>query len=243
VNWSRRSRRPGRTAEAEIESTSARASDPGHAAREIEQHYGRDDAALRGYAPLLGVFAATAAAATFAAWRSGQRPAPLSPFELGCMAMATHKVSRLVAKDAVTNPLRAPLHPVRGPGRRCRSGRAGYGYRCPQAVGELLTCPFCIGPWAAATFMVGHTFAPALTRAAVTVLSAVAVSDFLQLAYAAAQQRTTPPEERRANDRGPAPRIDRGPSRRTLCPITAGWPGGGAGSGSRANSPRTVSSR
>ena len=41
--------------------------------------------------------------------------------------------------------------------------------------------------------MAGHTFMPTLTRAATTVLSAVAASDFLQLAYAAAQQRTAPP--------------------------------------------------
>jgi hypothetical protein len=46
--------------------------------------------------------------------------------------------------------------------------------------------------------MVGHTFAPALTRAAVNVLSAVAAPDFRHLGYAAAQQRTTPLEERRA---------------------------------------------
>src|SRR4051812_16592045 len=87
----------------------------GRAAREIEQHYGRDGAALRGYAPLLGAFAVSAAAATFAAWRSGRHPAPLTAFEFGCMALATHKVSRLVAKDAVTSPLRAPFTRFQGP--------------------------------------------------------------------------------------------------------------------------------
>jgi hypothetical protein len=79
---------------------------------------------------------------------------------------------------------------------RWPSGVTGTGVR--KAIAELVTCPFCVGPWAAATFMVGHTFVPALTRAAVNVLSAVAASDFPQLDYAAAQQRTTPPEERRA---------------------------------------------
>jgi hypothetical protein len=38
--------------------------------------------------------------------------------------------------------------------------------------------------------------APTLTRAATSTLSAVAVFDFLQLGYAAAQQRTAPPETR-----------------------------------------------
>src|SRR3954466_9878167 len=87
----------------------------GRAPREIEQHYGRDDAALRGYAPLLAAFAASAVTATFAAWRLRRRPVPLTPFELACMALATHKVSRLVAKDAVTSPLRAPFTRFDGP--------------------------------------------------------------------------------------------------------------------------------
>jgi hypothetical protein len=94
---------------------SNRDSGAGRAARKVEQHYCRDDAALRGYAPLLGAFAGSAAAATFAAWRTGRRLAPLTPFELGCMGIATHKVSRLVAKDAVTSPLRAPFTRFEGP--------------------------------------------------------------------------------------------------------------------------------
>jgi hypothetical protein len=166
-------------------------------AREIERRYGREDAALGGYATMLGAFAVSAAVATFAARRSGRRPAALSPFELGCMALATHKVSRLVAKDAVTSPLRAPFARFEGPAGDAELAEEVTGSGIRKAVGELLTCPFCIGPWAAATFMAGHTFAPTLTRAAANVLSAVAVSDFLQLGYAAAQERIAPPEHRR----------------------------------------------
>jgi hypothetical protein len=169
----------------------------GRAARAIGQHYGRDDAAMRGYALLLGAFATSAAVATFAAWRSGRRPAPLTAFELGCMALATHKVSRLVAKDAVTSPMRAPFTRFQGPAGDAEVAEEVTGTGVAKAVGELVTCPFCIGPWAAATFMVGHTFAPTLTRATTNVLAAVAVSDFLHLGYAAAQQRIAPPEERR----------------------------------------------
>lgn len=168
------------------------------AAREVEHDYGRDDQALRGYVPLLGAFAVSAAAVSAAAWRTGHRPAALTPFEFACVALATHKVSRLVAKDAVTSPLRAPFTRFEGPAGDAELKEDVVGRGMRKAVGELITCPFCIGPWAAMAIMAGHTFAPALTRAATAVFSAVAVSDFLQLGYAAAQQRTTPPEQRDA---------------------------------------------
>jgi hypothetical protein len=166
------------------------------AVRDVEGHYGRGDRALRGYVPLLGAFAMGLVGMTIAVRRSGRRPAPLTPFELGCLALATHKVSRLVAKDAVTSPLRAPFTRFEGPADDAELDEDVTGSGVRKAVGELVTCPFCIGPWAATAFMAGHTFSPTLTRAATSVLSAVTVSDFLQLGYAAAQQRTAPPDQR-----------------------------------------------
>jgi hypothetical protein len=57
-----------------------------------------------------------------------------------------------------------------------------------HAVGELLTCPFCLDVWVASLFAVGLVVAPRLTRLVAGSFSAVAGADFLQLAYAKAQQ-------------------------------------------------------
>jgi len=52
-----------------------------------------------------------------------------------------------------------------------------------RALGDLLTCPWCIGPWVAALLALGLVTAPRPTRIVATVSSAVALSDFLHHAY------------------------------------------------------------
>ncbi|MGZ3146999.1 DUF1360 domain-containing protein [Lentzea chajnantorensis] len=52
-----------------------------------------------------------------------------------------------------------------------------------HAIGELLTCPFCIGVWAASGLTAGLVFAPRLTRLVSTALTAVAASDVLNVLY------------------------------------------------------------
>jgi len=63
----------------------------------------------------------------------------------------------------------------------------GRGVR--HAVGELLTCPFCMAHWIATAFGFGFVLAPDATRLVASVLAAEAGADFLQFAYAGAQSR------------------------------------------------------
>jgi hypothetical protein len=158
--------------------------------------YQRPDRATPGYVAVMGVFGVAAAGLAAAAARAGRRPPPTTPWELALLGLATHKISRLVAKDAVTSPLRAPFTRFEGSRGDAELAEEVRGSGPRKAVGELVTCPFCLGPWVATALLAGQTFAPGVARPATTVFSAVAVSDFLQLAYAAAQQRTPPPEER-----------------------------------------------
>lgn len=171
---------------------------PQDAVRRQEQAYGRPDRALPGYAGAMAVYATAAATAALVARRTGRRPARVGALDLAVLGLATHKIARIVAKDAVTSPVRAAFTEFQGSAgdAELKEDVRGTGWR--KSVGELLTCPFCLGPWVAGTFVAGSTFAPELTRAAATVFSTVAVSDFLQLGYAAAMQRTEPPEQRAA---------------------------------------------
>ncbi|MGW4500076.1 DUF1360 domain-containing protein [Micromonospora sp. NPDC004336] len=115
------------------------------------------------------------------------RPATADVVLLG---IATHKLSRLLAKDAVTSPLRAPFtrydRPI-GSGEVMEQVR-DQGSSTRHAIGELLSCPFCLAVWVATGLTGGLVLTPRLTRLVATALTAVAASDFLQMAYAVAQR-------------------------------------------------------
>ncbi len=52
-----------------------------------------------------------------------------------------------------------------------------------RAIGDLITCPWCSAPWVATGLLAGLTYRPRATRAVAGMLSAVALSDFLQHAW------------------------------------------------------------
>jgi hypothetical protein len=149
----------------------------------------QEDRPLRGYAALMGVYSLGVTAGAVALRRRG-RPLPnLGPGDIALIGLATHKLARRVTKDSVTSPLRAPFtryEGVAGPAE-LQEGVRGTGVR--KAVGELISCPFCLSQWVATGFTFGLLFAPRATRWTASVFASLALADFLQFAYAWAEQR------------------------------------------------------
>lgn len=141
---------------------------------------------LGGYLVTMGAFGALTAALT-AAGRLTGRPLPERPAtaDVVLISIATHKLSRLLAKDAVTSPLRAPFSRYAAPAGASELSEEvrDQGSSIRHGIGELVTCPFCLAVWAATGLTGGLVLAPRLTRLAAAALTATAVSDFLQLAY------------------------------------------------------------
>lgn len=146
-----------------------------------EQDYqGEHDRPLGTYVRILTVYGGVVATATVAAAVTGRRvPERIGLMDLGLMAACTHKVARLLAKDPVTSPIRAPFTRFEGV-----SGPSELKEEPRNTVGELLSCPFCIAQWAATGYVIGLVFAPRFTRLTGAAMTAVAASDWLQLAYA-----------------------------------------------------------
>jgi hypothetical protein len=110
------------------------------------------------------------------------------PWDLALLGLATHKLSRRISKDSVTSPFRRPFADVvghEGPGEVAQRVR-GAGVR--RAVGELLTCPFCVGQWVATGLVFTDTLSPRVGRLLTTVFATAAVADFLQFGYAGADR-------------------------------------------------------
>ena len=162
----------------------------GDGEKDIFEGYGGEQDALPPYAALAGVFNLILAVFFLAIRRSG-RPLPerISIRDIALLGVATHKLSMLVAQDAVTSPLRAPfteLQEKQSPKSMDEKPR-GTGLR--RSIGELLTCKFCVGQWVASFFTYGLVLAPAATRLVASIFAVVAVSDHLHQTYKALMER------------------------------------------------------
>ncbi|BFU46543.1 DUF1360 domain-containing protein [Krasilnikovia sp. MM14-A1004] len=159
--------------------------------RLCEEYAPHEHRPLGGYAVAMGGFGVLAASLAAAAKVTG-RPVPERPAasDVVLISIATHKLSRLVAKDAVTSPLRAPFTRYAEPGGSAEVNEEvrDQGSAVRHAIGELVSCPFCLAMWAATGLTGGLVLAPRLTRLAAVALTATAVSDFLQMAYSIAKE-------------------------------------------------------
>jgi hypothetical protein len=143
-----------------------------------------DTALLAEYALMMSLFALGVAALTGVARSRDLLPRKIKPFDIVLLGIATHKLTRIVAKDRITGALRAPfVHYVKSAGEgEVEEQPRGRGLQ--RAVGLLVSCPYCLGPWAAAALGFGLVFRPRLTRFFASILTTIALSDFLHRGYA-----------------------------------------------------------
>lgn len=174
----------------DTETKAANDSIGGRLAEEKRAYSAGEDRPLEGYLAAMATYGAFAGViAMAAASRRKDAPDRFSPLDIALAGIATHKLTRIISKDAVTSPLRAPFTRFRkpgGPAELVEEVRSEDGVR--HAIGELLTCPFCLSPWIATALTGGLVLAPRFTRAVTAVFSSVALSDHLQLTYARQQQ-------------------------------------------------------
>ena len=150
----------------------------------------RERPPLAAYATFAAVFHAAMAGAVVAAKRSGRDlPRHVRVGDLALIGTASFKLSRLVAKKKVTAFVRAPFTELEGKGGPAELEERPRGSGLQRAIGELLVCPYCLGLWASGGFHAGLLFAPRTTRFSASVLAAMTISDFLQIAFKAAEER------------------------------------------------------
>ena len=151
--------------------------------------YGGAELPLPEYAVLVATFSTLLTALLAHANHFHSR---LSVRDLVLLGVATHKLSRLIAKDKVAAPFRAPFAKfVKDDGAgEVEEDSRGAGMR--KAIGDLITCPFCVSPWAALALAFGLVLAPRAGRMLCGIFSAVAAAHFLHHAYVALENRKEP---------------------------------------------------
>jgi hypothetical protein len=155
-----------------------------------------EDRPLGGLLGAMGVYGAVVGVGT-AAVRASRKELP-SRVPLGdavLLTVATFRTARTIAKDPVTSPLRAPFTSFQG-----TSGEAEVAEEIREhggvkhAVGELITCPFCLAQWVGTAFVFGYVAAPRATRLAALTMTAVAGADVLQFVYDSVQNGALEPD-------------------------------------------------
>ena len=153
----------------------------------VQQAYG-EDRPLPAFAGLIVAYSGTVAGLTLLAARRRRLADSTSAADLVLFGIATHKLARIMAKDPITSPIRAPftrLEGTTGPAE-LHEEVVGDGWR--HAVGELLTCPFCLGQWIGTGFVFGGMLLPRATRAVASTFVVHAIADALQFGYAALER-------------------------------------------------------
>jgi hypothetical protein len=72
---------------------------------------------------------------------------------------------------------------VRAPVTRDEDATEPKPYGMERALGELVTCPYCIGVWAASGLSYALVLFPRETRLVTTIFGSQAVADFLNAAF------------------------------------------------------------
>ena len=96
--------------------------------------------------------------------------------DMARIGLASYKIGRLVAKDEVTSWVRAPV-------TRDAEASEPKPQGVERALGELVTCPYCVGVWAASGLSYALVLYPRQTRLATTIFGAQAVAAFLNAAF------------------------------------------------------------
>jgi len=162
----------------------------GLARAEKERYSGDQERPLGGYLTAMGAYVTvTGSLALAARLTKRQIRGGLGVTDVLMSAVATHKLSRLITKDPVTSPLRAPFTRYQGQSGPAELKEEVRGTGARNTVGELITCPFCIDMWVATGLVAGFVFLPRVTRLATDTLAILAGADLLQFGYALLEEK------------------------------------------------------
>jgi hypothetical protein len=133
-----------------------------------------DERPLPEYAALTGVFGAVLGGFLLVARR--RLPERVGFGDVIRIGLASYKIGRLIAKEEVASFVRAP---VTQDEETTEPKPEGF----ERVLGELVTCPYCIGLWVASGLSYSLVLLPRQTRLVTTIFGAQAVADFLNAGF------------------------------------------------------------
>jgi hypothetical protein len=168
-------------------------------ARQAAAYANGADRPLGGYLVIVAAYtAATASGVALVRRRDSKWQGSIPLRDAAVIAAATFQLARVVTKKPIASVFRAPFTQYEGTSGPAELEERVRGDGLRHAVGELLTCPFCMAHWIVTGFAFAYFASPDTTRLVATMLTAEAAADFLQYAHATVSER--------AAERQPSPR-------------------------------------
>lgn len=130
------------------------------------------------YISLIGIFTSLFGAVVLGKRRELER-FTVTPTDLALLSLATYRAGRLAAYDRVSEPLRALLTETVPDEYDAGENVVAEGAGVQKALGELVSCPTCVGTWAAAGMLYGLQVAPGPTRLFTGILAVSGMAEIL----------------------------------------------------------------
>lgn len=110
-------------------------------------------------------------------------PERIAPYDLLILGAASYRLSRIITKERVAAPLRSPVTKQSFDDSGLTNQEQPRGEGAERVLGELVTCPFCVGSWVAAGFTYSLVLAPRHTRFIAGILAVDAASGLLHCVF------------------------------------------------------------
>ena len=133
------------------------------------------------YLTLMGLFLG-AFAAFSRREQDARTPLELRPLDLALLGLATFRTGRLAVYDRVAEPLRAPVTETKPDEYGADQYVVAAGRGARKALGELVSCPTCVGTWVAAGLVYGLRIAPRPTRVFLSFMGTTGLAELLHSA-------------------------------------------------------------
>ena len=99
--------------------------------------------------------------------------------DLALIALATFRAGRIAAFARVTEPFRAPVTETVPDEFDAGETVVAEGTGVRKAIGELVSCPLCVGTWVASALVYGLRVAPGPTRLVASILGVSGLAELL----------------------------------------------------------------
>ena len=112
----------------------------------------------------------------------GRLPTSIRPFDFALLGLAAARLTDIISTDQIMEWLRRPfvkMETTEIAGREVET-RTGRGRGLKKVIGDLLSCPWCVGVWVAASLTYAYYLMPSVIWVFILIMAIAEIGSLLQ---------------------------------------------------------------